>query len=182
VGSVAKINFASWKKNDPPLLTCVTQARGSSSLVNNLPMSATVGGWRAYSRPGLCLMTARVPTEAMRGNEADVLLQFRQQKPAAVPFATTELALIVEINQQSDRPLFVNFETKRFALIAQPPRQRHMLTGMAAEIVLDRLRAKPVDLVVCSAGGPGYSIPMRGLDFDFANAEFGECVAALAAT
>jgi hypothetical protein len=183
VGSVAKISFASWrKKNDPPLLTCITHARSSSTLANTLPSSATVGGWRAYSRAGLCLMTARVPKDAARDTDGDVLLQFRQQKPAAVPFATTDLALVVEIDQQSDRPLFVDFETRRFALIAQPPRQRHMLTGMAAEVVLDRLRAKPVDLTVSSDDGAGYSIPMRGLDFDFANAEFGECLATLAAT
>jgi hypothetical protein len=48
--------------------------------------------------------------------------------------------------------------------------------------VLDRLRATPVDLTVSSDGAPGYSIPMRGLDFDFANAEFGECLATLAAS
>lgn len=182
VGSVARINFASWKKNGPPLLTCVTQERGGLTLANTLPSSATVGGWRAYSRAGLCLMTARVPKEAVRGTESDVLLQFRQQKPAAVPFATTDLALVVEINEQSDRPLFVDFETKRFTLIAQPPQQRHMLVGMDAEVVLDRLRARPVELVVSSDGAQGYSIPMRGLDFDFANAEFGECLAALSAT
>jgi hypothetical protein len=182
VGSVAKISFASWEKSDPPLLTCVMHARGSSNLANTLPPSTTVGGWRAYSRAGLCLMTARVPKESLRGTDGDVLLQFRKQRPAAVPFATTDLALVVEIDQQSDRPLFVNFETKRFGLIAQPPRQRHMLTGMAAEVVLERLRAKPVELDVSSDGGPGYSIPMRGLDFDFANAEFGECLATLAAS
>ena len=127
-------------------------------------------------------MTARVPKEEMRGAEGDVLLQFRQQNPAAVPFDTTDLALVVEIDQQSERPLFVDFETRRFVLIAQPPRQRHMLTGMAAAILLDRLRGKPVDLTVRSDSGPGYSIPMRGVDFDFANADFGQCVAALPAT
>jgi hypothetical protein len=182
VGSVAKITFASWEKNDPPVLTCVTQTRGTSTLANTLPPSVTVGGWRAYSKGGLCLMTARVPPGAARGMDGDVLLQFRQQKPAAVPFATTDLALVVEIDQQSDQPLFVELETKPFALITQPPRQRHMLTGMSAEVVLDRLRAKPVDLTVRSEGGPGYSIPMRGQDFDFANADFAECRAALAAT
>lgn len=182
VGSVAKISFASREKNDPLPLTCVTHVRGTSTLANMLPPSVTVGGWRAYSRPGLCLMTARVPKEAVRGTDADVLLQFRKQTPAAVPFATTDLALVVEIDQQSDRPLFVEFETKPFGLIAQPPRQRHMLSGMAAEVVLERLRAQPVDLTVSSDGAPGYSIPMRGLDFDFANAEFGECLASLAAS
>jgi hypothetical protein len=183
VGSVAKISFASWeKKTDPPLLTCVMQARGNETLANTLPSSATVGGWRAYSRAGLCLMTARVPKETLRGTDGEVLLQFRKQRPAAVPFATTDLALVVEIDQQSDRPLFVDFETKRFGLIAQPPRQRHMLAGMAAEVLLDRLRATPVELNVSSDGGESYSIPMRGLDFDFANAEFGECLASLAAT
>jgi hypothetical protein len=183
VGSVARVSFGSWeKKKDPPLLTCVGQERGRPTLANTLPPTATVGGWRAYSRVGLCLMTARVPKDDIRGATGDVLLQFRRQKPAAVPFATTDLALLVEIDQLSDRALFVEYDNRRFGLISQPPRQRHMLTGMPAEIVLDRMKANPVELAVRSDGAPGYSVPMRALDFDFANQQFAECSAALGST
>lgn len=183
VGSVASISFESWqKKTDPPLLTCALQPRGRLTLANTLPASASVGGWRAYSRPGLCLMTARVPNERVRGIEGDVLLQFRKQTPAAAPFATTELALIVEIDQQSEQPLFVDVDSKRMSLIAQPPQQRHILTGMAAQIVLDRLRATQVEVTVRSDGGPSSAIPLRGVDFDFASTEFGECLTTLSAS
>lgn len=180
-GSVAKVTFASWQDNDPPLLTCEMQARGRATLANSLPASATVGAWRAYGRPGLCLMTSRVPKEQMTGADGDVLLQFRRQKPAVAPFAAAELALIVAINQQSEKPLLVSFGAKRLDLIAHPPQQTHMLTDMAAATVLDGLRSRPVELTVRSEGGRGYVVPLRGQDFDFAYAEFSECLRNLAA-
>ena len=180
-GSGPKVNFASRQKNDPPLLTCAPKMRGRPTLANALPPNVAVGTWRTYGRPGLCLMTARVPKEQIRGADGDVLLQFRQQKPAMAPFATTDLAVVVAIDQQSERPLFVDFKTRIFDLIAQPPQQQHMLTGSGAQSVLDGLRAGPVELTVRSEDGKSYSIPMRGLDFDFAYAELNECLARLAA-
>lgn len=176
-----KVNFASWQKNDPPLLTCAPHMRGRPTLANALPPNAAVGSWRTYGRPGLCVMTARVPKEQIRGADGEVLLQFRRQKPALAPFGTTDLAVVVAIEQQSERPLFVDFKTRIFDLIAQPPQQQHMLIGPGAQSVLDAVRAGPVDLTVRSEDGKSYSIPMRGLDFDFANAEFSECLAGLAA-
>ena len=181
-GSGPAVSFASRQKSDPPLLACVTQLRGRPTLANSLPLNVTVGGWRTYGRPGLCLMTARVPKEEVPGADGDVLLQFRRQKPAVAPFATIDLALIVGIYQQSEQPLLVNFGQKRLALIAHPPQQQHMLAGMPAEVLLEGLRSRPVELTVQSDGAPSYSIPMRALDFDFAYAEFSECLASLATT
>lgn len=175
-----KVNFTSWRKNDPPLLTCAPQAHGRPTLANALPPSVAVGSWRTYARRGLCLMTARVPQEDVPGADGDVLLQFRRQKPALAPFATTDLALVVAINQQTGQPLSVSFGQRRFSLIAQPPQQTHMLTGMGAEVLLDNLRAKPLELTVRSDAGKGYSVPLRGADFDFAYADFSECLATLA--
>lgn len=176
-----KVNFASWQENDPPLLACAPQLRGRPTLANALPPNASVGAWRTYGRPGLCLMTARVPKDQARGADGDVLLQFRRQKPAMAPFGTTDLAVVVAIDQQSERPLFVDFKTRIFDLIAQPPQQQHMLAGAAAESVLEGVRAGPVDLTVRGEGGKSYSVPMRGPDFDFAYAEFSECLTGLAA-
>lgn len=181
-GSGPRVTFASRKKNDPPPLECVTHTRGRPTLANSLPSSETVGAWRSYGRPGLCLMTARVPKEEVPGADGDILLQFRRQKPALAPFATTDLAFVVEIYQQSERPLLVEFAQKRLALIAQLPQQKHMLAGMTAEVMLERLRSEPVELTVRSDGAPSYSIPVRGLDFEFAYAEFSECLATLAAS
>jgi hypothetical protein len=179
-GSGVKVSFASWQKNDPPLLTCATQLHGRPTLANALPPNVTVGAWRTYGRPGLCLMTARVLKEQIRDADGDVLLQFRRQKPAVAPFATTDLALVVAIDQQSERPLFVDFGTRLFDLIAQPPQQQHMLAGVAAETILGDLRVRPVELTVRSDGGQKYSIAMRGQDFEIAYAEFNECLTALA--
>jgi hypothetical protein len=180
-GSGPKVSFASWQKDDPPLLTCATQTRGRPTLANALPPNVAVGAWRTYGQPGLCVMTARVPKEQVRGAEGDVLLQFRRQKPATAPFGTTDLAVVVAVDQQSERPLFVDFKTRMFELIAQPPQQQHMLTGSAAETVLESVRVGPVDLTVRSEDGNRYAIPMRGLDFDFAYADFSECLEGLAA-
>jgi hypothetical protein len=181
-GSGPKISFASWQESDPPLLTCATQMRGPPTLASSLPPIVTIGAWRAYSRPGLCLMTSRVREEEVSGAQGDVLLQFRRQNSAVAPFATTELALVVAINQQSESPLWVDFAAKRLSLISHSPQQTHLLAGADAEMLLEALRAKAVELSVKSDGAPGYSIPMRGLDFDVAYAEFGECLAALAVT
>jgi hypothetical protein len=54
-----------------------------------------------------------------------------------------------------------------------------MLTGQAAEVMLLGLRSKPLELTVRRTGAPGYSIPVRRLDFDFAYAAFSECLATL---
>ena len=179
-GSGPKVSFMSRQGNDPPLLECVPHLRGHPTLANSLPSNSTVGGWRTSARPGLCVMTARVPKEAAAGVGGDILLQFRRQRPAVAPFATTDLALIVEIDQQSEQPLLVNFGQKRLALIAQPPRQQHMLAGMAADALLEGLRSRPADLTVRSGAVPGYSIPVRAVDFEFAHTEFSECLATLA--
>lgn len=182
-GSNPKVSFFSWQENsDPPLLECAPQLRGSPMLINSLPAKAGVGGWRTYTRPGLCLMTARVLKEAIPGAESDVLLQFRRQKPAMAPFATSELALIVEMDQMGEQPLLVSFGQRRLSLIAHPPQQKHMLTGDPAEVMLDGLRSRPVELTVQSAGAQTYSIPMRAVDFDFAYAEFSECLGNLPRT
>jgi hypothetical protein len=178
-GSSVKVSFVSRKKNDPPLLECVPGTRGLPTLAGTLPLNVTVGGWRAYGRRGLCLMTARVLKKEVAGADGDVLVQFRRQTPAVPPFATTDLALVVQIYQQTEQPLLVDVGQRRLALIAQPPRQMHMLAGQTAEVVLQGLRSNPVELTVRSAGAPGYSIPLRCPDFEFAYAEFSECLANL---
>lgn len=180
--SSANVTFASRRNDDPPLLECMPQMRGRPMLANSLPATDTVGAWRTYARPGLCLMTTRVLKQEIPGAEGDVLLQFRRQQPAVAPFATTDLALIVQVEQQREEPLIVNFGQKRLSLIAHPPQQKHMLSGMAAGVLLEGLRSWPTDLTVRSANAPSYSIPVRGLDFDFAYAEFSECLAALPTT
>jgi hypothetical protein len=181
-GSSVKVRFASRRKSDPPLLECVPQMRGRPSLAESLPLNVTVGAWRAYGRPGLCLMTARVLKKEVAAADGDMLLQFRRQTPAVAPFATTDLALIVQIYQQTEQPLLLDFGQKRLALIAQPPQQMHMLTGQTAEVMLQGLRSRPLELTVRRAGAASYSIPMRRLDFDFAYAEFSECLTRLGRT
>jgi hypothetical protein len=179
-GSSVKVSFAPRQKNDPPFLECVPRTGGSPSLAETLPPNVTVGAWRAYGRPGLCLMTARVLKKDVVGADGDMLLQFRRQAPAVPPFATTELALVVQIYQQREQPLLVDFGQKRLALIAHRPQQTHMLTGQIAEVVLQGLRSKPLELTVRRTAAASYSIPVRRLDFDFAYADFSECLAALA--
>lgn len=176
-GSSVRVSFASRKKSDPAPVECVPRTRGRPTLAETLPSNVTVGAWRAYVRPGLCLMTARVLQKEVAGADGDMLLQFRRQTPAVPPFATTELALIVQIYQQSEQPLLVGFGQKRLTLIAQPPRQMHMLVGQTAEVVLQGLRSRPIELTVRGAGSLSYSIPLRRLDFDFAYAAFSECLA-----
>lgn len=180
--SSPRVSFASRQNSDPPLLACVTQTHGRPTLANTLPLNATVGAWRTYGRPGLCLMTARVPKEEVPGADGDMLLQFRRQKPAVAPFATTDLALVVEIDQQSEQPLLVEFGQRRLTMIAHPPQQKHMLAGLTAEVLLEGLQSSAVELAVRSVGTPSYSIPVPALDFDFAYAEFRECLASLEAT
>jgi hypothetical protein len=179
-GSNPKVTFLSRQASDPPLLECAPQMRGRPMLINSLPAKANAGGWRTYAAPGLCLMTARVLKQSISGGDGDVLLQFRRQKSAVAPFATAELALIVEIEELSEQPLLVSFGQRRLSLIAHPPQQKHMLTGEPAEIMLEGLRSRPVELTV--RGAQSYSIPTRALDFDFAYGEFRECLAALAKT
>lgn len=178
-GSSVKVNFAPRQGNDPPFLECVPRRRGSPTLAETLPPNVTVGAWRAYGRAGLCLMTARVLKKDVVGADGDMLLQFRRQTPAVPPFATTALALVVQIYQQREQPLLVDFGQKRLALIAQRPQQTHMLTGQTAEVVLQGLRSKPLELTVRRSGAPSYSIPLRRLDFDFAFADFSDCLATL---
>lgn len=181
-GSNPKVTFLSRQATDPPLQECAPQVRGRPMLINSLPAKANVGGWRTYAAPGLCLMTARVLKQAIAGADGDVLLQFRRQKPAVAPFATTELTLVMEIDQLSEQPLLVSFGQRRLSLIAHPPQQKHILTGEPAEVLLEGLRSRPVELTVRSDSASSYSIPMRALDFDFAYREFSECLAALART
>lgn len=181
-GSSVKVRFVSRKKSDPPPLACVPKTRGLPTLVETLPLNVTVGGWRAYGRPGLCLMTGRVLKKEVAGADGDMVLQFRRQNPAVPPFATTDLALVVQIYQQREQPLLVDFGQKRLSLIAQPPRQTHMLAGETARVVLQGLRSKPLELAVSRAGAPSYAIPLRRLDFEFAYAEFNECLATLGRT
>jgi hypothetical protein len=107
--SSVKVRLASRKKNDPEPVECVPQTRGSPTLAEALPSNVTVGAWRAYVRPGLCLMTARVLKQDIAGADGDVLLQFRRQVPAVPPFATTDLALVVQVYQQKEQPLLVSF-------------------------------------------------------------------------
>lgn len=180
--SSVKISFASRRKNDPPPLECVPQRRGRPTLAETLPLNVTVGGWRAYGRPGLCLMTARVLKKEVAGADGDMLLQFRRQAPATTPFATTDLALVVEIYQQGEQPLLVDFAQKRLTLVAQPPHQTHMLAGPDAEAALQSLRSAPLELTVRRADAPSYTIPIRRVDFDFAYAGFSECLATLGST
>ena len=86
-GSSVKVSFASRQRNDPPFLECVPRTRGRPTLAETLPSNVTVGAWRAYGRPGLCLMTARVLKKEVAGADGDMLLQFRRQTPAVPPFA-----------------------------------------------------------------------------------------------
>jgi hypothetical protein len=181
-GSNPKVSFASRQNIDPPLLECAPQMRGRPMLMNSLPPKASVGGWRTYAQPGLCLMTARVLKEQVPGADGDVLVQFRRQKSAVAPFATTELALIVEMDQVGEQPLLVSFGQRRLSLINHPPQQKHMLTGPAAEVMLDGLRSRSVELTVRSEGAQDYSIPMRAVDFDVSYAEFSDCLQALTRT
>lgn len=177
--SSVKVSFAPRQTNDPPSLECVPRTLGSPTLAETLPPNVTVGAWRAYGRPGLCLMTARVLKQDAVGADGDMLLQFRRQTPAVPPFATTKLALVVQIYQQREQPLLVDFGQKRLALVALRPQQTHMLTGQTAEVVLQGLRSKPLELTVRRTGAPNYSIPVRRQDFDFAYADFSECLATL---
>ena len=181
-GGNPKVSFLSRIDGDPALLECAPQMRGRPMLVNSLPAKVNVGGWRTYARPGLCLMTARVLKEEIAGAEGDVLVQFRRQKPAVAPFAATDLALIVELDQMGEQPLLVSFGQRRLSLISQPPLQKHMLTGSPAEVVLEGLRSRPMELAVQRDGAQGYALPLRAIDFDFAYAEFSQCVTALAST
>lgn len=181
-GSSVKVSFASRRKGDPPPLECVPLTRGRPTLAETLPLNVTIGAWRAYGRPGLCLMTARVLKKEVAGADGDMLLQFRRQTPAVPPFATTDLALVVEIYQQGEQPLLVDFGQKRLTLIAQLPHQTHMLAGQTAEVVLQGLRSRPLELTVRRVGAPSYSVPVRRLDFDFAYAEFSACLATLGTT
>lgn len=178
-GSSVKVRFASRKKNDPAPVECVPQTRGSPTLAEALPSNVTVGAWRAYVRPGLCLMTARVLKQDIAGADGDVLLQFRRQASAVPPFATTELALIAQFYQQREQPLLVSFGQNRLTLIAQPPRQIHMLLGQGAEVALQGLRSRPIELAAQRVGAPSYVIPVSRVDFDFAYATFSECAARL---
>jgi hypothetical protein len=180
-GSSVRVRFAPRPTNEPPL-DCVPQTRGRPSLAESLPLNSTVGAWRAFGSSGLCLMTARVLKKEVAGADGDMLLQFRRQSPAAAPFATTELAFIVQIYQQSEQPLLVDSGQQRLALVAQTPQQTHMLTGQAAELLLQDLRSRPLELTVRRAGAANYSIPIRRLDFDFAYVAFSECLATVETT
>ena len=178
--SSQRFRVASRQPTDPPALECLPVTQGRPTLAAVLPLSVTIAAWRTYRRPGLCLMTARVPKEDVPGADGDMLLQFRRQKPAVLPFATTRLALIVQIAQlKNERPLLVDSGQSRLAMIGHAPQQTHMLTGKAADALLQSLKSKPAELTVQPEGASSYSIPVRRQDFDFAYADFVECLADL---
>jgi hypothetical protein len=75
----------------------------------------------------------------------------------------------------------VDFGQSRLAMIAHAPQMTHMLSGKAADALLQSLTSKPAELTVKPEGAPSYAIPVRRQDFDFAYTEFSECVAGLVA-
>jgi hypothetical protein len=131
------------------------------------------------------MMTARVPKEEVPGADGDMLLQFRQQNPASLPFATTRLTFVVQIYQlqvREERPLLISAGRTRLEMIEHAPQQMHMLTGNAAAAILKDLTSKPTELTVQYSATQSYAIPVRRQDFDFAYADFAECLAGLKAT
>jgi hypothetical protein len=171
------------KPNDPPVLDCLPVSPDYPTLAEVLPLSTTVAAWRTYRAPGLCMMTARVPKEDVPGADGDMLLQFRQQKRAALPFATSRLALVVQIYQSgNERPLLIDAGKDRLAMIEHAPQMTHLLTGKPAETLLQGLKTKPAELTVAPEGAASYPIPIRRQDFDFAYRDFSECLTGLKAT
>lgn len=184
-GGNYKVRFrvASRQPSDPPVLDCLPVSQDQATLAETLPLSTTVAAWRTYRRPGLCTMTSRIPKEDVPGADGDMLLQFRQSKRATLPFATSRLALVVQIYQSNEvRPLLVDAGKTRLAMIEHAPQVTHMLTGKAAETLLQSLGQKPAELTVTPEGTPSYAIPMRRQDFDFAYSDFSECLTGLKAT
>ncbi len=180
---IQRFRLASREPNDPPVLNCLPVSPDHPTLAAVLPLSTTVAAWRTYRAPGLCMMTARIPKEDVPGADGDMLLQFRRQQRAALPFATSRLALIVQIYQPAnERPLLVDAGKDRLAMIEHAPQMTHMLTGKPAETLLQSLVTKPAELTVTPEGAPSYQIPVRRQDFDFANGDFSDCLASLKAT
>jgi hypothetical protein len=178
-----RFRWASRKPSDPPVLECLPERAPElhGTLATTLPLSITMGAWRAHQRPGLCLMTARVPKEQMPGAGADVLLQFRRHQSAVLPFATSELALIAQIHEIKERPAQVALGPSPLLLIGHQP-QLYMLAGKEAEELLQSLASQPNQLAVQPEGASSYSVPISRQDFDFAYAGFSECLAGLKTT
>jgi hypothetical protein len=178
-----RFRFVARRPADPAPLECLPERVRHSSLAHHLPLGVAVGAWRAHRQSGLCLMTTRVPKEDVAGADGDMLLQFRRQKPAVLPYATTGLAFVVQIYQmKGERPLLLDLEQSRLQLIEQSSQPQYLLTGKATDALLQDLKSKPAELEVQHQGQHVYSIPVRRQDFDFAYAEFAECLAQLNAT
>jgi hypothetical protein len=173
-----RFSVAIRKRGDPPVLECLP-ARGS--IATSLPFGMAIASWRAHRQPGSCFMTARVPKEQMPGAEADVLLQFRRHQTAALPFATSRLVLIAQIQEMKERPAHVSLGSSPLALIDHGP-PRHMLVGKDAEALLQSLASQPGQLTVQPEGASPYSVPISRQDFDFAYPDFSACLAGLKTT
>jgi hypothetical protein len=181
--AVLRFRVAARQPTDPPVLDCLPLSQDHPTLAETLPLSTTVAAWRTYRRPGVCMMTARIPKEDVPGADGDVLVQFRRSKRATLPFATSRLAFVVQIYQtNNERPLLVDAGKNRLALIEHAPQMTHMLTGKTVETLLQSLEQTPAELTVTPEGAPSYAIPVRRQDFDFAYSDFSECLSSLKAT
>jgi hypothetical protein len=171
-----RFSVAVRKRGDPPVLDCLPE-----SFAPTLPMSTTIATWRAHGGPGMCFMTARIRKDDIPGAQADVLVQFRRSQAAALPFATSQLAFVAQINETNDQPNHLSFGSSPLALIGQQP-QLHMLEGKDAEALLQSLGSQPGQLTVKPEAAPEYSFALSRQDFDFAYADFSECLAGLKTT
>jgi hypothetical protein len=181
--SAQRFRVASRQATDPPVLECLPVSRDHPTLAEHLPMAITVGAWRAYRRPGVCLMTARIPKEEVPGADGDTLLQFRRMKHATLPFATSRLAFVVQTYQTyNPRPLLVDLGEHRLAMIQHPQEMNHIISGKVAETLLKNLQQNPAEVRVTPEGAPSYTIPIRRQDFDFAYSDFSECLSTLKAS
>jgi len=178
--SAQRFRIASWQRGDPPPVVCLPQSTQRWIFASTFPLSTAIGAWRAHHRPGVCMMTARIPKEEVPGAEGDVLLQFRRHKATVLPFATTDLAFIVQIAQSNqEKPVFVNSGDSRLAMIQLGSQSMHMVAGKAAEALLQGLTSKPAELTVAPEGTASYTVPVRQQDFDFAHSDFSECLSRL---
>lgn len=175
--SAQRFRLASRTPSDPPVVECLPYSQGNGV---SLPLGITMAAWRAHRRPDACFMSARVPKEAIAGADQDVMLQFRRHEAAVLPYGTTELALIVELNQRKERPAQVKLGTSLFALAAHS--QVYMLTGKDVEAQLQGLASQPGQVTVQPEGAAEYSIPLSRQDFDFAYADFSACLKSLEST
>jgi len=175
-----RFSVAIRKRGDPPVLECLPAGalHTHPSVIWGMPISTTIAAWRAHRLPGLCLMTARIPKEQVPGAQSDMMVQFRRHQKATLPFATSRLAFLAQITEQ---PAHVTLGSSELELIEHNP-QLHMLTEKDAEALLQSLASQPGQLTVKPEGAPEYSIPLSRQDFDFAYADFSECLAGLKTT